>query len=231
MGINARNNLFGPGNRANATIGRSIRLILMNTRAAIPGLFDRTILGHPGKYSYCIAEAETETHWNPLHVEGGFAPEQSAVTVFACDAPRQVRVPEDPETIIATVADVASTLGTNLSTVELLPVEPPIVRQGEIAVVVSGRSALWDGWSKDDFRKALHPQLRRSIADLKRAGQVPGQMQPEDEATFVSLVPEPEDIMVVFAGGGDNTQCAVMLGWGPKISSTSVTRTVTVPTG
>ena len=58
LGINSRNNLFGPGNRANSTIGRAVRLILMNTCAAIPGLFDRTILGHPGKFSYCIAENE-----------------------------------------------------------------------------------------------------------------------------------------------------------------------------
>ena len=72
LNINARNNLFGPGNRANATIGRAIRLILMNACAAIPGVFDRSVIGHPGKYTYCIAEAETETHWTPLHVERGF---------------------------------------------------------------------------------------------------------------------------------------------------------------
>ena len=59
LGINSRNNLFGPGNRVNATIGRSIRLILMNACAAIPGLFDRSVIGHPGKFSYCIAEAQT----------------------------------------------------------------------------------------------------------------------------------------------------------------------------
>ena len=57
LGINARNNLFGPGNRANSTIGRAIRLILMNACAAIPGLYDRSVIGHPGKFSYCIAEA------------------------------------------------------------------------------------------------------------------------------------------------------------------------------
>ena len=65
LGINSCNNLFGPGNRANATIGRAVRLILMNACAATPGLFDRSILGHPGKYSFCIAEAQTETHWRP----------------------------------------------------------------------------------------------------------------------------------------------------------------------
>src|ERR687888_31731 len=58
--INCRNNLFGPGNRANATIGRAIRLVLMNTCGAIPGLFDRSCLGHPGKYSYCIGENEQD---------------------------------------------------------------------------------------------------------------------------------------------------------------------------
>ena len=61
LGINSRNNLFGPGNRVNATIGRSIRLILMNACAAIPGLFDRSVIGHPGKFSYCIA-AVSYTH-------------------------------------------------------------------------------------------------------------------------------------------------------------------------
>ena len=229
LNINARNNLFGPGNRANATIGRSIRLILMNACAAIPGLFDRSILGHPGKYSFCIAEAETETHWNPLHVERGFAREESAVTVFACEAPRQVRSIEDPETIISTVADVASSLGTSLSTVGSTGDTFAVVRQGEIAVVVSGRSSVWDGWSKDDFRKALQPRLRRSIADLKRVRQAKGSVEPGDETRYISLVPEPEDILVVFGGGQENTQCAVMPSWGPKVSSTSATKRVNLP--
>ena len=228
LDINARNNIFGPGNRANATIGRSIRLILMNACASIPGLFDRSVLGHPGKYSYCIAENETETHWSPLHVERGFAAEESAVTVFACDAPRQVRVQGvgDPESVISVVADVASTLGTSMCSVGSVGDTSTIVRQGEIALVVAGESRIWEGWSKEDFRKALHPKLRRSLADLKRAGQAEGDLQPEDESTFLSLVPEPEDILVVFAGGSEVTTCAVIPSWGPKVGSTSVTKAV-----
>ena len=77
--INNRNNLFGAGNRANATIGRAIRLVLMNTCGAIPGLFDRTTLGHPGKYTYCIAENARDSVWLPLHVERGVVPEASAL--------------------------------------------------------------------------------------------------------------------------------------------------------
>ena len=116
IGVNSRNNLFGPGNRANATIGRAIRLILMNACAAIPGLFDRSVIGHPGKYTYCIAEAESETHWNPLHVERGFKTGQSTVTVFASESPRQVRSVGHPDAILHAIADTASSLGTNMST-------------------------------------------------------------------------------------------------------------------
>ena len=229
LDINARANLFGPGNRANATIGRAVRLILMNACAAIPGLFDRSILGHPGKYSFCIAEAEADTHWEPLHAERGVPPEQSAVTVFACEGPRQVRAGGGPETIISTVADVASTLGTSMCTVGSTGDTSAVVRQGEVAVVVAGSAQVWEGWSKDDFRQALHPQLRRSLADLKHAGQVDGDVQPGDAQSFVSLVPEPEDILVVFAGGEESTMCAVMPSWGPKVASTSVTRQIDIP--
>ena len=115
LGINSRNNLFGPGNRANSTIGRAVRLILMNTCAAVPGLFDRTILGHPGKFSYCIAENEAGTSWTPLHVERGFDQEDSAVTVFACEGPRQVRASNRPETMLYSAADVISSLGTSMA--------------------------------------------------------------------------------------------------------------------
>lgn len=226
LNINSRNNLFGPGNRANATIGRAVRLILMNACAAIPGLFDRSILGHPGKYSYCIAEAETETHWTPLHVERGFSPEQSAVTVFACDGPRQARTSGGPESILMTVADVAGTLGTSLSTVGSTSDSSAVVRQGELALIISGESSVWDGWSKSDVKRAVHGKMRRSVADLKRAAEIKGDVLPEDETTMLPLVGDPEDIMVVFAGGKEKTVCGVIPSWGPKVSSTSVTKAV-----
>lgn len=226
LNINARNNLFGPGNRANATIGRAMRLILMNACAAIPGLFDRSILGHPGKFSYCIAEAETETHWLPLHAERGFRAEQSAVTVFACEAPRQVRASGSPQTMLATVADVASALGTSLSTVGSTNDKSAVVRQGELGVVISGESRVWDGWSKRDVRRALQPMIRRTLADIKRAGEVGGDIAPQDETRYLPLVADPDDVLLVFAGGEDRTMCAVIPSWGPKVSSTAVTKAV-----
>ena len=226
LDINARNNLFGPGNRANATIGRAVRLILMNACAAIPGLFDRSILGHPGKYSYCIAEAENETHWLPLHAERGFDATQSAVTVFACESPRQVRASGVPEVMLNTVADVASALGTSLSTVGSTDDRSAVVRQGELAVVISGESYVWDGWSKRDIRAALQPNIRRTLADIKRAGEVSGDVAAEDESHWLPLIATPDDIMVIFAGGEERTMCAVIPSWGPKVSSTAVTKAV-----
>ena len=226
LGVNSRNNLFGPGNRSNATIGRAVRLILMNACAAIPGLFDRSILGHPGKYSYCIAEAENETHWNPLHVERGFDRAQSAVTVFACESPRQVRASGGPDTIINTVADVASALGTSLSTVGSTDDRSAVVRQGELALLISGESYVWDGWSKQDIRNRLQPNVRRTMADIKRAGEVGGEVMPEDEERWLPLIASPDDILLIFAGGEERTMCAVIPSWGPKVSSTSVTKAV-----
>jgi hypothetical protein len=229
LDINTRANLFGPGHRANATIGRAIRLILMNACAAIPGLFDRSVIGHPGKYTYCIAEAETETHWAPLHVERGFAPNQSTVTVFAAEAPRQVRATGSPEAILYSIADVASSLGTSMSTSGSVGERGPGVRQGQIAVTIAGNSTLWQGWSKGDVRNYLHPLIRRSVADLKCAQVFPGPVEPSDEARFVSLVPEPEDILLVFAGGEEANMSSVIPSWGPKVASTAVTCQVKLP--
>ncbi len=229
LNINSRNNLFGPGNRANSTIGRSTRLILMNTCAAIPGLFDRSILGHPGKFSYCIAENETETHWNPLHVERGLPRDQSAVTVFACEGPRQMRMAAKPETILTGAADVASSLGTSMANTGSVGDTSDVVRQGQIALVVAGTSDVWDGWSKEDVRQYLSARVRRSVKDLKGVGVIEGEVEPGDEERFIPLVPSPDDILVVFGGGPENPVCAVIPSWGPKVSSTAVTKVVKLP--
>lgn len=144
----------------NATIGRAIRLILMNACASIPGLFDRSMLGESAKYSYCIAENETETHWLPLHVERGFDRAQSTVTVFACWSPRQLRCDADPLATLDCAADVASTFGTSLCTADSVADTSLGVRQGQMALTVAGASTFWRDWSKQDVREYLHWQLR-----------------------------------------------------------------------
>ena len=177
--INCRNNLFGPGNRANATIGRAVRLVLMNTCGAIPGLFDRTTLGHPGKYTYCIGENAGESPWLPLHAERGFAPQANAVTVFACEGPRQVRnsLSQTPEGIATTIADVMSSLGTSMATSGSVGDTTTGTRQGEVTIVIAGEhmhTMARHGWTKADVRRYLATHARRTVADLKRGGGLPG---------------------------------------------------------
>ena len=226
LNINARNNLFGPGNRANATIGRAIRLILMNACAAIPGVFDRSVIGHPGKYTYCIAEAETETHWTPLHVERGLRAEQSAVTVFAGESPRQVRSVGRPEAILLAISDVASTLGTSMSTSGSVGETGTGVRQGQIVVTIAGNSGLWKDWSKDQIRDFIFQRAKRTTAELKVAQVLAGDLQLGDESTTVPLIPDTSDILLIFAGGEESNMSSVIPSWGPKVGSTAVTKVI-----
>lgn len=231
--INCRNNLFGPGNRANATIGRAIRLVLMNTCGAIPGLFDRTTLGHPGKYTYCIGENARESPWLPLPAERGFEAEANTVTVFACEGPRQVRngLSQTPEGILTTIADVMSSLGTSLTTSGSVGTTTSGTRQGEIAIVIAGehmRTIARHGWTKADVRRYLAAQARRTVADLKRGGGLPGASAAGDDQTYVPVVAHPEDILVVAAGGQEGAMSAVIPSWGPKVSSTAVTWPIAV---
>lgn len=229
--MNCRNNIFGPGNRANATIGRAVRLILMNACAATPGLFDRTVLGHPGKYTFCIAENETDTHWEPLHVERGLDRSQSAVTVFAAWGPRQVRAGATPTNVLDCAADVASTLGSSLSTSDSVGDMSIPVRQGQVAIVIAGASSFWEGWSKLDVRAYLFRRIRRSLADLKRANVIPGTVEPDDADHYVPFVPTPDDILVIAGGAPDATgyRCAVILSELPKVASMAVTKPIWIP--
>ena len=226
LNINSRNNLFGPGNRANATIGRAVRLILMNACAAIPGVFDRSVIGHPGKYTYCIAEADTETHWTPLHVERGFSPAESTVTVFAGESPRQIRAVGHPEPIMMAIADVASSLGSNMWTSGSVGDTGIGVRQGQIVVTIAGNSNLWKDWTKSQIKEYLFNRTQRSVADLKAAMVLKGDLEPNDGQIMIPLIPEPDDILLIFAGGEESNMSSVIPSWGPKVGSTAVTKLI-----
>ncbi|HWF52866.1 MAG TPA: hypothetical protein VG294_19635 [Solirubrobacteraceae bacterium] len=105
-GFNAGTNLFGPASRANATTGRALNLVIQNIGGATLQLIDQSTMGHPGRYTFCIAE-DPQSPWAPLHCAvGGLAPESSAVTVFAGDAPIAVAdyASLEPEELIDTFA-------------------------------------------------------------------------------------------------------------------------------
>src|SRR5262249_44499773 len=90
LGIAGAANALRNGHRANAVIGRAVRLVLQNVGGARPGSTDRATLGHPGKFSYCLAENEAESPWEPLSVERGFGGGESTVTVCGAEGPHNV---------------------------------------------------------------------------------------------------------------------------------------------
>ena len=106
IGMNATHNVLANGNRANATIGRTVRLVLVNLLGCIPGQLDRSTLGHPGKFAFCIAEDEEDSPWLPLAQERGVPAGESAVTVMSVAPPRQImnEWTHDPEEILDTFA-------------------------------------------------------------------------------------------------------------------------------
>lgn len=236
LNINCRHNLFGPGWRANATIGRAIRLILMNVCGAIPGVFDRSTFGHPGKYTYCIGEDEEHSPWPPLHAERGLAAHESAVTVFACEGPRQVRnfLSRTPEGLLTAIVDTVACLGTSMATSGSVADASDRPRQGELALVIGGEHRqifAAHGWSKADIRAAVRERARRSLADLKRGGMVRGEVAPGDAERVFPLIARAEDILVVAAGGEVGAMSIVIPSWAPPVISRSVTRAVRPASG
>jgi hypothetical protein len=218
LDINAGDNLFGPGWRANLTIGRAVRLIMRNVCGSLPGLLDRGTLGHPGKLSYVIAENEAESPWTPLHVERGFRPEQSAVTVVAANAPHQFynQLSNTAEGILTTLADDMRISGG-------------VMGQPTYIVVLAGehmRTIAAEGSDKKRIRQFLFEHTQNSHAHLKRTHRMSGDLQPADEQKMRPLVASPDDIFVVAAGGRAGAFSCYIPGWGSAKSSQAVTKEV-----
>jgi len=222
LGINAAGNVFGQGSRANAGIGRALRLTLQNVGGARPGKEDRATHGHPGKYAYCVAENEAASPWEPLSVERGFSSEDSTVTVCGSEGPHNINDhgSTTAEGIVTTVAGTAAIAGSNNL---YLGGEPLIVLGPEHAATVAA-----SGWSKKDFKRALWDR-----------GCVPlGRLTPENIERFAVIHPEGfkdrpagalapiardwRDVMVIVAGGAGKHSVFV-----PTFGSTrSVTRRI-----
>jgi hypothetical protein len=218
LGVNAGNNAFGQGTRANATIGRAVRLTMMNVMQTRPGLLDRATLGNPGKYSFCFAENADESPWPPLHVERGLRREDSAVTMYASNSLYQVynQLAATPEPLLLCVSDALSNLGvSNIKGFN----QSLLVFAGEHTEVLAK-----NGWSKDDVRRFLVERARRTVADFKRAARLPGEVEPKDDTTWRYLFERPEDILIVCAGGRAGAWSACLPGWGNKWTRAITTR-------
>jgi hypothetical protein len=221
LDMNSGDNLFGPGWRANATIGRAVRLIMRNVIGTLPGELDRSSLGHAGKYTFCIAENEVDSPWPPLHTARGLRADQNAVTIFAAYAPHQYsnRLSATPEGVLTTAC-------------EHMRISAGSGRQPQYALVFAGEHQVImkkAGWAREDVQRYCFENSKSSIAEQKRANLVPGEVTREDENAMVPLVEQPQDFLVIAAGGYAGVQSAFIPGWGSKAGSQSVTKEIRRP--
>lgn len=221
LDINNGNNLFGPGWRANATIGRAVRLIMRNVIGTLPGELDQSSLGHAGKYTFCIAENEVDSPWPAFHTTRGFRPDQNAVTIFAAYAPHQYsnRLSATPEGVCDTAcAHMRISAGAG--------------RQPQYALVFAGEHQLImkkAGWSREDVQRYCFEHAKATLAELKRCNVLPGAVLPEDERAPFPVVETPQDFLVFAAGGTAGVQSCFIPGWGGKAGSQSVTKPIRFP--
>ena len=219
--INCGDNLFGPGWRANATIGRAVRLVMRNVIGTLPGELDRSSLGHGGKYTYCIAENEAQSPWPAFHTTRGFRADQNAVTIFAALAPHQYsnQLSATPEGILETAcAHMRISAGT--------------ARQPQYALVFAGEhmeTMRKGGWSREDVQRYCFEHSQATMAEIKRAHIKPGELTAADETTMSPLVESPSDFLVIAAGGRAGVQSCFIPGWGSKNGSQSVSREIRKP--
>lgn len=222
LGVNSRYGAFGPGHRANATIGRAVRLAMLNIGGASPGVLDRSTQGQPSKYSFCVAENEAESPWEPLHVERGCEPGQSAVTVVGCENPHNINdhVSGDAAGILVTVAGSLANMGSNNAYLH----GGPVLALGPEHAAILGN----EGLSKDDVRQYVfeHARVPREIWERGgMAGMFESDMGDLDEMPIIS---RPDDLLVMVLGGFGRHSS-----WLPTFgaSTQAVTRTITDANG
>ena len=201
IGVNGAYNALGQGSKANAVIGRAIRLILINIGGASPGALDRSTMGSPAKYALCFAENTEASPWQPFHDDLGLDPASSHVTVFGVEGPHNVNdhYGRSAEEILLTVAGTLASPGANNFYLEG---EPVVVLGPEHAEVVAAA-----GYSKAAVKaylseKAIVPRALVSdamIAELQK--RLPHHLLGPDGCDGVRFVTNPDDLLVLVAGG------------------------------
>ena len=207
IGMNAGLNALGQGNRANATIGRALQLIVRNVGGGRPGEADRATLGGPGKYTFCFAEDESDAGWEPLSVSRGFAPGASTVTLFQGEGvqgfvDQKSRAPDD----------LARSLAMGLNAIG----HPKMaLSQRAILVLSPEHYAIFAeaGWGRKRIEEALYAATVRPGVDLVAGAHGVGEGMPVSMAGQAVPKFHPGALLVVRAGGPAGLFSAILPGW------------------
>ena len=207
IGMNAGLNALGQGNRANATIGRALQLIVRNVGGGRPGEADRATLGGPGKYTFCFAEDESDAGWQPLSVARGFAPGTSTVTLFQGEGVQGFvdQKSRSPEQLVRSLAMGLNAIG-----------HPKIaLSQRAILVLSPEHYAIFAeaGWDRKRIEQAIDAATVRPGADLIAGAHGVGEGMPAAMAGEPVPKFNPGGLLIVRAGGPAGLFSAILPGW------------------
>ena len=221
IGINGGISAFGPGHRANATIGRAIRLIIINATGSQSGEIDKATLGHAGKYTWVIAENNSLVSWTNLAKDRGNDKNADAVTVFAGLSPIQVsnHSSNNPKGILRSFRDALFAIGPN---------------QGEVVIVLCpehARHLASNKWGKGKIKDYLYQISQRTdkewgqdVIAESNARLLPVQTLPASQTTHTTL--SPDSFTIIVAGGLAGAFSVVIPLWVSGVGSQSVTKPI-----
>lgn len=222
IGMNSGGNALGQGNRANATIGRALQLVIRNVGGGKPGGVDRAALGNPGKYTFCFAEDELNSCWPSLAEDSGFVPQQSTVTVFAADGMQGIvdQKSRTPESLARSFAAGLRAIG-----------HPKMVQGSDAFLVISPeheRVFRDANWQKNRLIDELIELLMIPGAELVQGAQGIAEGIPETLKDRTICKFRDGGLRIVRAGGRAGLFSAIIAGWGASgaIGSVPVTKEI-----
>ena len=207
IGMNSGGNALGQGNRANATIGRALQLLIRNVGGGKPGGIDRATLGNPGKYTFCFAEDESDREWSTLSMDRGFERDESVVSLFAGDGVQAIvdQLSRTPESLAKSMAGSLRSVvhvkkfGTADAILVVSPEHRRVFREG--------------GWNKNDLRQALFDELVTPGADLMPGVDGISEGMPEKLRDKLLSKFRDDGLHIVTAGGTAGMFSAIISGW------------------
>jgi hypothetical protein len=224
IGMNARHNVLGQGNRANATIGRALRLTATNVLGSKPGESDASSFGHPGKFTFCFAEDPPRAPWQPLHVRLGYGEEDTTVTVLPAEAPHQLaqQLTHSAEAVLRSFARSIKH-----------PTWFSTGKGGHGALVLGPEHAgfcIAEGMTQDEVREYVYEQARISPEEMLAAGvqleeNSQHDMTPGEDGKLASIE-SPEEVLLVTAGGEGAGWSAWIPSWAPTRHARRASRRV-----
>ena len=207
IGMNSGGNALGQGNRANATVGRALQLLIRNVGGGKPGGIDRATLGNPGKYTFCFAEDESDDAWSTLAMDQGYSREESVVSLFAGDGVQPIL-----DQLSRTPESLAKSMAASLRSV--VHVKKFGVADAVLVVCPEHRRVLrTNGWNKQDLLQAIHDELVTPGAELiSGIGGIAEGMPDRLKNKLLSKFRD-DGLHIVTAGGTAGMFSAIISGW------------------